>query len=844
MAKTETQPKPASKPLIPVRFQDAAAIIALLLVLVIFFGKAAFTSNTLQAGDAISFNSFVPFINAEKAAGEFPLWIPNIFSGMPSYGSLLVTGDRWFDLTVYGYMKVESVVKSLSSNPDIFRIVFEYWVLGVGMYLYMRSKKVQRMIALFAAYAVVFSSFIIVFVMIGHNTKVWAVMCAPYLLLAVDKLTERFRWLYVVLLAVATHMCIESTHVQMVFNIFFGLGVYLLYQLIHAAIKKQPTIPLMRTIGILIVCAGIGVGMAADRYLSVQEYNPYSIRGTGPLVQAAKDHATEGGGLDYDYATNWSFSPDEVLTFFVPGYYGTGVMPYPYKGQTVYAHSYWGQMPFTDLPNYMGLIVLLLAFYGIVKNWKDPRVQALAVMGFIGLVVSFGRNLSVLYDLMFNYMPFFNKFRAPSMILILLQIAVPILAALGLHTIVTTLRTATDKQKQRMLYIAGACVAWLVIGLVMQSSSKDSYIQSVEQSQKSELPGEFVFGVAMGDWMRCAFLAAAFFAGAYFYVKGKINAGLLVGAAIVLTLVDLMIVDVRRMEIVPKKEAAQQFQKTDVIDFLQADHSQYRIYDLSGAPNMPVYFNQQHIVGYHAAKMRIYQDMLDVAGVGDNTGVSAEFINLAMRAHSNTGGPIANGWMWNLLNVKYIVSPVAPGPGYVPVFQSKMAKVAVFQNPGVLPRAFFVNGYVVKKPIEILTAMKSGSFDPRAVAMVEEDPGAKIDPADSTASVSVDKFASQNIVMTVNASGNNMLVVSEVYYKPAWKAYVDGKETPVIKTDYILRGVVVPAGKHTVEFKYVSSAFETGKTIALISNLLVVVAALGLVIVEWRRKRPVDHIAD
>jgi len=834
-----TESAQSSKPTIPVKFQDAVCILLIFFSLIIFFGKAIYTNNTLQAGDAISFNSFVPFLNAEEKAHEAPLWLPNVFSGMPSFGSLMLTGDRWYDLTTWTYMKIEGVVKTLSSNPDIFRIIFEYWIMGIGIYIYMRSKKAGRMIALFCALALIYSSFVIVFVMIGHNTKVWALMCAPYILLLLDSLLHKFRWLNVALLAVAVHLCIESTHVQMVFNLFFGFGIYLLYQLIVAAIKKENVLPYVKTILAFGVCAGIGAGMAADRYLSVQEYNPYSIRGTGPLQQAATDHATEGGGLDYDYATNWSFSPEEVLTFIVPGYYGTGMVPYPYKGKIVHAGGYWGQMPFTDLPNYMGLIVLLLAIYGCVKNWKNRSVQALAVMSVIALFISFGRNLSFLYDLMFYYFPMFNKFRAPSMILALVQFSLPILAGYGLLTIISRAKSMSEKEKKRILYLAIGCVAWLIIGFIYQSANKDSYITSVEESGKSQLPGEFVYDMATGDWERCAIIAALFFGGAYFFVQGKIKGGVVVAAAIGLTLVDLMWIDARRMDIVPQKDVAAEFQKTDVVDFLQNDNSLHRIYDITDAPNKPAYWLMQHIVGYDAAKMREYQDMLDVAGVG--VGVNSDFENAAQRANANSGGPIANAFLWNLLNVKYIVSPVPPGPAFKQVFTSQEERAAVYQNSTMLPRAFFVNHYEVKTPLAILNAMKQGSFDPRNVEYCEIDPKVDVQPPDSTASVTVDSYEPQKIALKANASGNNLLFMSEVYYKPAWKAYVDGVETPILKTDYLFRSIVVPKGSHTIEFRYISSAFETGKMLSLGLNGLVVVIVVVFGVVGYTKRRKTEE---
>jgi hypothetical protein len=454
-------------------------------------------------------------------------------------------------------------------------------------------------------------------------------------------------------------------------------------------------------------------------------------------------------------------------------------------------------------------------------------------MAFIGLFVSFGKNLSVLYDLMFYYMPLFNKFRAPSMILALLQFAVPVLAGYGLFSIVGDVKNMTETSKKRILYIAIGCTAWLLIGFIMQGVNKDSYVASVEESVKaghSELPGEFVFNMAMGDWERCAFLAAIFFFGAYMFVRGKIKAGVVLAAAILLTVIDLLWIDARRMEIVPKQEVKSEFQMTDVTDFLLKDKSLYRIYDITQAPNMPSYWELQHIVGYHAAKMREYQDLLDVAGVGSNGSLSQEFVNASMRANSNSGGPIANPFLWNLLNVKYIVSPGPLGPAYKPAFVGTVdgRRAFVFENQTILPRAFFVKGYEVKPALTILGAMKQGSFDPRAVEYFEEDPKFSVQPPDSTALVTVDSFAPQHIMLTANASGNNLLFLSEVYYKPCWKAYIDGQEVPILKADYLFRSILVPKGTHKIEFRYESKAFEQGKTVSLALNIFIVIAVVGL----------------
>ena len=238
-----------------------------------------------------------------------------------------------------------------------------------------------------------------------------------------------------------------------------------------------------------------------------------------------------------------------------------------------------------------------------------------------------------------------------------------------------------------------------------------------------------------------------------------------------------------------------------------------------GMTNIPAYFLLQNVHGYHSAKMRVYQDLLDVAGKGG-------------------GSAIANMFVLNLLNAKYIVAPEPYFPGIEPVHQSNIElengmgmPSIVYKNPQVLPRAFFVKSTQVASKIDILHHLRDGDFNPRDIAFTEEKIPVALDTNVADAKAEIAQFENHKIVINTENQGNNLLFVSEVHYPVGWKAYIDGKETPVYKTNFAFRSVVVPAGKHTVEFRYRSENFEMGKTVSLSLNIgVLLLLALGIFI--------------
>ncbi len=821
------------------KYQDMifSGIVAVLVLL--FLGKAIFGPG-FNASDNIASESFQPYLQEASKKGEFPHWLPYIFSGLPSYAALLTTGDRTWDFSAYVVNKISYIFSSILGS-DTARISFWYILYAIGMYFLMRTKKQEPMVALFTSIMAVFSTWVMTWVMIGHNTKPIAFAMFPYILLCLESIREKWNLKYAVLLVLAVHVMVESTHMQMVFYGIVTFGLYLLFELVSRLITKNEPMGVIRAALVLAVAGAMSFGMGADRFLSTLEYTPYSTRGSAPIgqlnqsatPQKAANKQDANGGNDYQYATNWSFSPEETMTFLVPNYFGFGKLPY--KGplsdnREMIISAYFGQMPFTDAANYMGICVLFLGLYGAWRFRRDLFVQFLVTLSVFALLLSFGRNMSFLYDIFYYHIPMFNKFRTPSMVLHLMQFAFPILAAYGIAGLAQVREEKDAKSRKVGLYMLIVCGVFLVIGFVYPSMSETGYRAQVESSnqimryqdpQVRTAISEFVFDEMKSDWTVTGVFALLMGLLVYLFVNKKISASLFYPALIIVSLTDLWRVDIRPMDIPKKKLETEVFQKTDVIDFLQRDKSVFRIADMDvlPSPNVAAYFKLENIHGYHSAKMRVYQDLMDEAGNGE-------------------GSIIQNPLLWNLLNVKYILSSQKLFPNIEPVFTSQQTRALVYQNPAFMPRAFFVKEAVVASKNEILQHLKNSDFFPADTAYVEEKLAVQIDTATSGSTAVLTERKNEYQKYQVKTSANNsLLFVSEVFYPVSWKAYIDGQETPIIKTNFAFRGIVVPKGEHSVEFRYQSPKFEQGKTISLAANILLLAAAVAAVYMDLKAKK-------
>ncbi len=838
MAKPKNQPRAETRPFIPKEYQHYAAVGVILLALVIFFHDVVFSGKVFFASDNIASKSFFPYVDDAKKNGIYPLWVPYIFCGMPSLASLLSAQNRIFDLTSTFVDWAHNAFTFVLRNDAGTTVMFYYFIFGVSTYFFMIHKKKSPLAALFTSLATLFSTYVIILIMVGHNTKVASICLLPIVLLLIEEMIDDFKWWHGIVLMVAIHIQQLASHIQFFFYTYLLIGIYYLYLLVVRVIKKEQWFNVLRSGIVFGLAAAFSFAMSADIYLSTLEYNPYSIRGTNPIVQSASpsQSKTAEGGLDYEYATNWSFSPGETMTFFIPSLYGFGdqTSKGPLTGnQEQHLNMSWGQMTFTDAPQYMGLVVLIFAVLGVYYNRRDRFVQAMLIVAGLSLFVSFGRNFSPVYDLMYYYFPEFNKFRIPSMILILLQLIVPIFAGFGLQSIIDKGKEKfSPEEEKKYKYIIGGAGVLFVIGLVGRGLFEDLYRSFIGSDGLSKLLSElvgrqqenvlaqvrpmvfnFLYDSVVSDYLIGTFLLAAVFGLAYAYRKRFIKSSTLGVSIIALAVVDLWRVDYKPMQLHDATQQAAEFVTPDYVQAIQQDKSLYRVLDtenLREPSNTLAYYRLQSIGGYHGAKIRVYQDVVDVATIGNPT-------------------------VWELMNTKYIIAdPKENIPGLPVVFQGQDKKVLAY--PPGSQRAWFVDSIAVDSGLGILYRIRDMSFDPHHVAFFEKNPGIAIEPPDTTAKVAVNNFGIHNVSFDVEASGNNLLYVSEIYYPKGWRAFIDGAETEIFKTDYAFRSVVVPKGKHRVEFIFHPDKYFIGRTISLVTNILSWCAMLAVGFFWWRKR--------
>jgi hypothetical protein len=827
MAKQPTKKQVSKKQLVPTKYQDLLAVLTFIVILFAFFW-GAITSGGFIDFDNISSMAFRPFVEQANRTGEFPLWTPLIFSGMPAYASLLVTGQRSWDIISQVFNSVTVGFGGIFGS-DVARVLFFYVLYGVGMYWLLRYKEFERTVSLISAFAAVFSTYVITWIMIGHNTKPIVVAMFPYLFLFVEKLKDRFSLLNASLLIISFAIMFIGNHLQMIFYGSLALAIYIIYDFIIALIKKENVVARLRTGLIVILALGLAFLMSADRYFSTLEYAPYSVRGSAPIAKLHKDKAQKADRSDYDYATMWSYHPKELITFLVPSYFGYGIRDYR-DGKV---STYWGTKESEDSPPYMGIIVLALAVVGLIHFRRNSFVQALLIIVLFGVFLSFGKNLPFLYNLFYHYFPSFSKFRAPSMALVLVHFAVPILGAYGFRALNEMLKKPNE-YKRAVVWLVVVPIVFLVITFFFSAFMKSSYIaaagaseafQSYLRSYGADVVNElqeFVWSKAIQDFYINAMFLIAFGVFSALYIQNKVQYATIVAIVGIITVIDLFRVDSERMEYSKEGDATAVFEsRKDVYDFIKKDTGIYRIADFSvNPPNLTAYYLVENINGYHAAKLRLYQDLMDIANMEGMEGSTSQ---------------LYNPFLWNLLNVKYLVFS-RKLEGIEPIYSALNGSAFVYPNLAYFQRAFFVRSAVVEKPLEILNHLKRGDFNPVDTMFVEKNLAVSDLGYDTTAVVKVTERKNNYIKITTETKAKSLLFVSEIYY-PYWKAFIDGKETEIIKANYAFRAVVVPSGSHTVEMKLISPGFEKGKTLSLIANIFTILLLGVSIALNYIRKR-------
>ncbi len=781
-------------------FWVAAAGLAFLLVL--FFNPIFFAGKEFQPPDVVASlaqRTYVQeaFHSEGSLLQRYPLWTPYIFSGMPSFGSLIAAP----------YTNPMSFL--LTPIPGVFKVVTYYFLLGLFTWLLMRRLGLRTLSALFGAMAFVFCAHVITLIMFGHNSKIATLIFLPLVLLATHELWERITLRWAAILALAIGTMLVSSHLQISYYTLLAAGLYLVVATIASLRRGMKVPPVLARWGVWAVAFAVGLAASAVLFLSVREYSTHSIRGG------------TGGGLPFDYATNWSFHPLEITTFFVPSFMGFG------------QSTYWGWMPFTDFPHYMGILVIVLAALTIALWPRERMTLLLIVLGALALVLSFGKHVPVLYSLFFDYFPQFNKFRVPSMMLLLFQFAMAVLAAIGLDRVA---RAPAGPERVRMFralrVIAAATSAVVVLlgiftvsGGLESAAAKRLGERGPEMGVSAEQLGAWVSGTAAkvaGTASRDAVLTLVVLVAGlvllWARLRGKLSGTAMTAAVLILVFVDLWRVGAKPADYHSRGGRAQVFAATPAVQFLQAEKEPFRVLPLTQSTNKNgfAYFKISSIQGYHAAKIKIYQDLIDEQG-------PAGMIKQLSRGNFN---------IVNMLNARYLVADqeIAGGPLMTVVRDNQF----VMRNTAALPRMWFVDrARVIADEPAHLRAVAEPSWSPQEEALLFKDPGPLDAGRGGTARVT--RYEPREIHADLDSPGNSLLVISEVFYEPGWNAWLDGRPAEVLRADYVLRAIKVPPGKHELRMRFDPPAFRTGVFLSLGAYGLIVLALAASFVVDRRR---------
>jgi hypothetical protein len=784
----------------------------------LFFGGKQFFGN-----DVIQWRASAQVIKEYKSAhhGKNPLWDTNVFAGMPAYTISQPNPVPNFD----------TFIRKVSGKK--FPVTY-HWVLLVGFYIFFLLLGMWPLASAAGAIFISFTTYLPIIIGAGHYSQFIAFVYLPWIMIGYWLLSRTDkRWLGLFLFALATTLELRANHPQVTYYFLYLLVIWWIYDTIMQARQHQLKSWGFRT-GLMILGGLVAILASLQNYLTLYQYAKYSQRGGSTLAAA---HGAGSGGLSLHYAFQWSQGAKELLTLIIPGLFGGA------SGQ-----GYWGPKPFTSGPHYLGAITFVLALIGIFRSKRDIKYLFFGI-GTLTLLFSLGYHFRLLNAFMFHHIPFFDKFRTPEMWLMITIICYSVVAVLGIEALfkLAAEKRGTFKPLYWPLGIALAVGILFAAGnsailsfnkpgqqqQIAQQIAKQSKL-SAQNERVQEAASHYINTRLKPQRQKKAqhdstrFLILIILTGALIYAlyRQKLGVGLFMIGLIILICYDMLSVGnrfINKESLVSKKLNAEQViqrQKGPMKTFI-AKHLQdnkpytYRVFPLLNNPfnnNVPAYF-YPIIGGYSGTKLATYQD----------------FIN-----HSLTKGGKINMADLNMLNVKYITyNHSLPYPNLKTVYDKKHH--VVMENTTVLPKAFFVDSVITaSSPRQAINKINSASFDPAKWAVVES----KKRPAaqkDSTASVRVTSYSANKVTLKTSRHKPGFMVLSEIYYPAGWQAKINGQPARIYKTNFILRGIEVPAGSHQITFTFAPATARWGKRLSLIGNLLLLCMLITAVFFGYLR---------
>jgi hypothetical protein len=771
-------------------FEGLLAAALLYLLIVLFFRDLVFGGEVFAAsGDSIPASTFERWGRGLMERGIFPLWNPFIFSGMPSFGSLQ------FAPGAYPAMWLLPLYKILFLGSSGVHILIHHLLGGLFAYLLLRDLDLDAPLALFGAVVFFFSPQEIVLGPAAHGGKLFTIAYLPLILLLTRRYLRRPDLLISSLLALAIGIQLLALHMQIAYYGLLMVGIYFTIDAIQHRKERDLRDHLIRSGG-LVAIGLLALILSAYLLWPVYEYSQFSIRGGGAV----------GGGVPYDYATSWSFHPKETLTLLVPSWFGFG------------SPTYWGYMPFTTHPYYMGLVPLLLAVVAVILLRREKVVQVLLVTGIFSLLVSFGKWFAILFYPLYKVLPFFAKFRVPAMILILLLLVVAVLSSLGFKAMID-LRGEERLKWSKVTRLAAVALGVLfLIILAGKGAFRDAYTSAASSRTGSAAAWE-AYLLFWGDALRVIGFAALAAMLLHLHLRDRLKSTVTVAIVALLVVADLWIVNARLVATTPMADRPEVAPPIPHAQFLAEQEGPFRLVNLGLQVPGNYWMSQglEDVEGYSPAKLRHYQQLLE--------------------NQSDSRMLLPN--LFNMLNVRYVIyGSTIPLEGYRSVYS--YGEVHVIENEGALGPAWLVGEVSQTQSDEqVLNALLQG-FDTSERALTTEDIG-RVDPAAASAGkVDLVERDVHHLRYEVAADGPVLLVMSEIHYPAGWQAEVNGVPAEIHRVNHVLRAVRVDgegsgSGTHTVELFFRPRSVHGGRILSL-GALVLLLAGLSAGALQRRRQ--------
>jgi hypothetical protein len=751
----------------------------------------------------------------EKQSDEAILWTNSMFGGMPTY--LIGSPQPPVILKVLNRI----FVLGGRARPLSFLILYL-----VGFYIALMAFGVRPQLCIIGAIAFAFSSYFFVIIPAGHATKAIAIGYMPAIIGGVYLALRGKILVGSVITALFLALQILNNHLQITYYTLLIVLVLGIFELVSAYREKRLK-PYFLSVGALLVAVILAIASNATVLWTTYEYGKYSTRGGSELVTDENDQTS---GLDKSYITGWSYGVDETFTLLIPNFKGgSSAAPlsedsetFKYFSQTQgpqyarqvvrYMPLYWGTQSSTAGPVYVGAVVLFLFVFGFIM-FRSRLRWWLFILTILAIMLSWGRNFMFLSSLFIDYFPGYNKFRTVTMILVIAEFTIPLLAFLALDSLLKQAPEKKDFMKglKLSLYIVGGLALFFLVFAGMFS-----FTGPVDERYTSQGATQFLDALKADreslfrkDALRSLVLVilAAGLIYAYYFKKIKLNVFFM--ALALLILADMWPVNKRYLNndhFGPRRAHREGFQPMAADQQILSDPDpHYRVFDISGDPfnSARAAFFHKTLGGYHGAKMQRYQEIISHHIARNNMEVI------------------------NMLNTKYFI-----------VRQQEGEPVARL-NSGALGNAWFVNSYrIVEDANEEIEALND--FSPVSEAIIdrrfESHVSEKTFPKDSTAVISLSSYHPNRLTYDYQANTEQLAVFSEIYYEKGWKSFVDGEEVPHFRVNYILRGMVLPAGEHTIEFRFEPRSYFAGKKMATVSSYLLLILMLGAIGLQIRSR--------